>query len=79
MGYAEDPLMPSRHRFPMAAAVMEISEELPSSLRPFVLRGAQTVTPQESKHRTPSHQTLHPEKTHLDDRVDDDSWYTPDD
>ena len=80
-----DPLMPARHRFPMTLAMPLASDESPSQLRPFVLRG---VAPQPStgpggvvraKHRTPATQRKIPEKTGLDNKVVDDSYTVPDD
>lgn len=75
----QDPLVPARGRFPMVAATIDYSGEPSSTARRFVLRGAEVVSPLQVRHRTPSHRTYHPEKTHRDDRVDDDSWFSPDD
>lgn len=75
----EDPLMPARLRFPMVAASVNYSQEQPSELRPFVLRGAPMVRPSEVRHRTPAHQTRVPQPTTLDNRVNDDSYSVPDD
>lgn len=75
----EDPLMPARLRFPMVAASVDRSDEQPSELRPFVLRGAPVITPREIRHRTPAHQTTIPQPTTLDNRVQDDSYSVPDD
>ncbi len=80
-----DPFMPARHRFPMTLATSPASDESPSQLRPFVLRG---VAPRPSagpggvargKHRTPATQRKIPEKTGLDNKVVDDSYTVPDD
>jgi hypothetical protein len=75
----EDPLMPGRLRFPMVAAALEHSVEVPTAHRPFVLRKALVVTPKEVRHRTPSHQTRIDQRTTLDNRVEDDSYTVPDD
>lgn len=80
-----DPVVPARHRFPMTLAMPPVSDESPSQLRPFVLRG---VAPRPSagpggvvrvKHRTPATQRKIPEKTGLDNKVVDDSYTVPDD
>lgn len=80
-----DPLMPARHRFPMTLAVPPTSDEPPSHMRPFVLRG---VAPRPSaglegvaraKHRTPASQRTIPAKTGLDNKIVDDSYTVPDD
>ena len=80
-----DPFMPARHRFPMDVAMPPMSDEPPSSQRPFVLRG---VMPQPSagpggvaraKHRTPATQRKIPSKTGLDNKIVDDSYTVPDD
>ena len=78
-GQQEDPLVPGRLRLHLATSQPPLSGEQPSARRPFVLRGCQQVTPMEARHRTPSHQTHHPQKTHQDNIVDDDSYFTPDD
>lgn len=75
----DDPLCPARMRFPMAAATVEHSDELPSRTRPFGMRGSRTITPKQAHHRTPSHATVIPQKTHRDNAVDDDSYTVPDD
>jgi hypothetical protein len=75
----EDPLMPGRLRFPMVAATLEHSVEVPTAHRPFVLRRASVVAPEEVRHRTPSHQTRIEQRTTLDNRVEDDSYTVPDD
>jgi hypothetical protein len=79
MHWHEDPLMPGRLRFPVVAAKLEHSVEMPTAHRPFVMRGAVVVTPKEVKHRTPSHQTRIAQQTTLDNRVEDDSYTVPDD
>ncbi len=80
-----DPLMSSRHRFPMNLVRPPTSDESPSHLRPYVLRG---VAPRpsvdlgevvEAKHRTPATQRKIPEKTGLDNKIVDDSYTVPDD
>ncbi len=80
-----DPLMPARHRFPMNMAVPPASDEPPSHLRPYVLRGVvprPTAGPDgvvRAKHRTPATQRKIPEKTGLDNKIVDDSYTVPDD
>lgn len=80
-----DPFMPARYRFPMTLVMPLDSDESPSQLRPYVLRG---VAPRLSagpggvvraKHRTPATQRKIPEKTGLDNKVVDDSYTVPDD
>jgi hypothetical protein len=80
-----DPLMPAQHRFPMDVAMPPTSDEPPSHLRPYVLRG---VAPRpaagpggvvRAKHRTPATQRKISEKTGLDGKIIDDSYTVPDD
>lgn len=80
-----NPLMPAQHRFPMDLAVPPVSDEPPSQLRPYVLRGVAprpTAGPGgvvRAKHRTPVTQRTIPEKTGLDGKIVDDSYTVPDD
>jgi hypothetical protein len=80
-----DPLMPARHRFPMTLARPLTSDEPPSRLRPYALRGVAprpTAGPHgivRAKHRTPATQRKIPEKTGLDNKIVDDSYTVPDD
>lgn len=75
----EDPLMPSKIRFPMVSGTIDHSDEQPSQLRPFALRRAPAVTPSEAKHRTVSGPTKIPQKTPRDNAMDDDAYTVPDD
>ncbi|MGH3685662.1 MAG: hypothetical protein ACRDRU_22805 [Pseudonocardiaceae bacterium] len=89
--WADDPLMPAARRFPRDAWPPLRSDEEPSGLRPFVLRGAQQVDPViVGKHRTAPHQTPHTDPTTSDGSggQDDedalaatvpDTWYEQDD
>jgi hypothetical protein len=80
-----DPFMPVRHRFPMNLAMLPISDEPPSQLRPYALRGVvprPTAGPGgvvRAKHRTPATQQKIPSKTGLDNKYVDDSYTVPDD
>ncbi|MGH3720095.1 MAG: hypothetical protein ACRDRI_14885 [Pseudonocardiaceae bacterium] len=80
-----DPFMPARHRFPMNVSMPPTSDEPPSQLRPFVLRGVAPRTTAgpgavaRAKHRTPATQRTIPEKTGLDNKIIDDSYTVPDD
>lgn len=77
-----DPLMPTVGRFPVNAGTRPLSDENPSTVRPFILRGVRarriTVVP-EAKHRTTAHDTLHPRQCNEDGKLIDDSYTTPDD
>ncbi|RSN46023.1 hypothetical protein P3102_18840 [Amycolatopsis sp. QT-25] len=79
---AGDPLMPTVQRFPVNAGARPLSDENPSTVRPFILRGVRarriTVRP-EAKHRTTAHDTLHPRQCNEDGKMIDDSYTTPDD
>ncbi|MGH3823679.1 MAG: hypothetical protein ACRDRA_12760 [Pseudonocardiaceae bacterium] len=86
-----DPFMPAARRFPRDAWPPAGSEELPSSARPFVLRGARQVPSMVTvKHRTAPHQTPHTDPTTSDgsggQQEEDslsatvpDTWYEQDD
>lgn len=50
-----DPLMPAERRFPRDSHPLPVSDEPPSAVRPFVLRGAPLGgAVREGKHRTPA-------------------------
>ena len=81
---SEDPLMPAARRFPRDAWPPVGSDELPSGVRPFVLRGARPVPPVvTAKHRTAPYQTPHTEPTTSDGSGEEntapDTWYEQDD
>lgn len=80
----DDPFMPAARRFPRDAWPPMPSEESPSELRPFVLRGAEPVSGVvTAKHRTHSHRTPQTDPTTSDGEGDTktvpDTWYTQDD
>jgi hypothetical protein len=76
----DDPFMPSARRFPRDAWPPVASDELPSGMRPFVLRGAQQVpSAVTARHRTTPHQTPYTEPTNRDGTSVPDTWYAPDD
>jgi len=80
-----DPLMPTAHRFPVNLGARPLSDEGPSTARPFTLRGvvARRVQPLDealqAKHRTEAHDTLHARTCNEDGKMIDDSYTTPDD
>lgn len=77
---SDDPFMPSARRFPRDAWPPVGSDELPSSTRPFVLRGAQQVdSVVTAKHRTAPHRTPHSNTTSKDGTSVPDTWYEQDD
>jgi hypothetical protein len=82
---AGDPLMPIVQRFPVNLGARPLSNEEPSAVRPFILRGviARQVQPREealqAKHRTTAHDTLHARNCNNDGKLIDDSYTTPDD
>jgi hypothetical protein len=77
---SDDPFMPAARRFPRDAWPPVGSDELPSGMRPFVLRGAQQVpSAVTAKHRTAPHQTPQTNETNRDGTSVQDTWYTPDD
>jgi hypothetical protein len=84
---SDDPFMPSARRFPRDAWPPAGSDESPSGMRPFVLRGAQQVdSVVTAKHRTAPHQTPHTDPTTSDGSGGEeeqntvpDTWYEPDD
>jgi hypothetical protein len=72
----DDPLMPAARRFPRHAWPPAGSDELPSGMRPFVLRGAQQVPSViTARHRTAPHTS----ETTRDGTSEQDTWYEPDD
>jgi hypothetical protein len=84
----DDPLMPAFRRFPRDQWPAPGSDEPPSSVRPFVLRGAKVggayePGAREAKHRTPKSQTPHETPTTSDGKdgpkTVPDVHYTPDD
>lgn len=76
----DDPLMPSARRFPRDTWTPEGSDELPSDVRPFVLRGAQQLNSViTTKHRTAPHRTSHTNKTTNDGTTETDTWHEQDD
>ncbi len=82
---AGDPLMPTAQRFPVNLGSRPMSDEGPSTARPFILRGvvARVVQLPEGtlavKHRTTAHDTLHARTCNQDGKIIDDSYTTPDD
>ena len=74
--------MPTGGRFPVNVGTRPLSDENPSSVRPFILRGVRarriTVLP-EAKHRTTAHDTFHARNCNEDGKLVDDSYTTPDD
>jgi len=77
-----DPLMPASHRFPRSAILTGGSPELPSDLRPFVLRGAPLGGLPVAKHRTPATQSKNSQPTTSDGKnptTKTDTYTTPDD
>ncbi|BCJ64794.1 hypothetical protein [Polymorphospora rubra] len=77
-----DPLMPATHRFPRLAPSDGSSQEQPSHMRPFVLRGAPLGGLREARHRTPATQSRHSEPTTSDGKsptTKTDTYVTPDD
>jgi hypothetical protein len=82
---AGDPLMPTVQRFPVNLGARPLSDEGPSTARPFILRGvvARRVQPVDealqAKHRTTAHDTLHARTCNQDGKMIDDSYTTPDD
>jgi hypothetical protein len=81
-GEVGDPLMPSVQRFPVNVGARPLSDESPSTVRPFILRSVQArrihVAP-EAKHRTTAHDTFHARNCNEDGKLVDDSYTTPDD
>jgi hypothetical protein len=79
---AGDPLMPTGQRFPVNVGTRPLSDEDPTIVRPFILRGVRarpiTVVP-EAKHRTTPHDTFHARNCNQDGKLIDDSYTTPDD
>lgn len=81
---SEDPLAPASHRFPRDAWPPGGSDEAPSPVRPFALRGArvgeEVVT---AKHRTPATQKPQTITTTRDgkdgSKTVPDTHYVPDD
>lgn len=82
---AGDSLMPTVQRFPVNLGARPMSDEGPSTDRPFILRGVvarRVQVPDEAvqaKHRTTAHDTLHARTCNLDGKMVDDSYTTPDD
>lgn len=77
---SDDPFMPSARRFPRDAWPPEGSDEAPSGIRPFVLRGARQLdSVVTTKHRTAPHRTAHTDKTTNDGTSETDTWYEQDD
>lgn len=77
---SDDPFVPSARRFPRDAWPPEGSDEVPSGIRPFVLRGAQQVdSVVTTKHRTAPHRTPHTNQTTKDGTSEPDTWYEQDD
>lgn len=80
-----EPLLSAVHRFPVNLVSPPTSEEPPSQVRPYVLRGVVprvSAVPDEAvrnKHRTPVTQRQIPQQTNLDNKVVDDSYTVPDD
>jgi hypothetical protein len=77
-----DPLMPTGQRFPVNVGARPLSDENPSVVRPFILRGvrARRITVvSEAKHRTTAHDTFHRRNCNEDGKLVDDSYTTPDD
>lgn len=70
-----DPFMPSARRFPRDVWPPVGSDELPSGMRPFVLRGAQQVP----SAVTAKHRTAHTNTTNKDGTEVPDTWYEQDD
>ncbi|MGH3939340.1 MAG: hypothetical protein ACRDTG_12030 [Pseudonocardiaceae bacterium] len=89
--WSDDPFMPPARRFPRDAWPPVGSEELPSGVRPFALRGAQQVSSAvTAKHRTAPYRTPHTDPTTSDgsggQEEEDgllatvpDTWYEQDD
>lgn len=76
----DDPFMPAVRRFPRDTWPPVGSDELPSSMRPFVLQGAQQVpSVVTAKHRTAPHQTPHTNPTTDDGTSVPDTWQQADD
>ena len=75
---AGDSLMPTAQRFPVNLGAAPMSDEGPSTVRPFILRGVVARRVQlpgdavEAKHRTTAHDTLHPRTCNLDGKTIDD-------
>ena len=82
---AGDPLIPTFQRFPVNLGIRPMSDEVPSVVRPFILRGVvarRIQTAREAvqgKHRTDAHNTLHARTCNEDGKMIDDSYTTPDD
>lgn len=82
---AGDSLIPTVQRFPVNLGARPMSDEGPSTCRPFILRGVvarRVQVPNEAvqaKHRTTAHDTLHARTCNLDGKMVDDSYTTPDD
>ncbi|MGH3543878.1 MAG: hypothetical protein ACRDSP_12975 [Pseudonocardiaceae bacterium] len=82
---AGDPLMPTGQRFPVNLGMRPLSDEEPSTVRPFILRGVVARRIQlpaeavQAKHRTIAHDTLHARTCNEDGKMIDDSYTTPDD
>lgn len=77
---SEDPFMPAARRFPRDAWPPTGSDELPSGVRPYILRGAaQLPATPAAKHRTAPHRTPQTDTTTDDGRQVPDTWYAPDD
>lgn len=78
----DDPLVPASTRFPRDAWPPAHSEEAPTQMRPFVLRGAPRETIPMAKHRTPATRVPHTQPTTSDGKnptTVPDTYYTPDD
>lgn len=76
----DDPFMPSARRFPRDAWPPEVSDEVPSGVRPFVLRGARQLdSVVTTKHRTAPHRTPHTQTTNKDGTSVPDTWHEQDD
>lgn len=80
---SDDPLMPAFRRFPRDVFDLVGSDEQPSSMRPFILRGVEPGTILTAKHRTNATRVNHPQPTHKDGKdrpiVVQDDHFTPDD
>jgi hypothetical protein len=79
-----DPLSPATWRFPVNFAVPPLSNDRPSSARPFILLGVPTRPvppdggPISAKHRTSPGNTLVKQTCNEDGRMVDDSYTVPD-
>lgn len=77
-----DPLLPPVHRFPVNAKNPPLSDEPPSSTRPFILRDitARQVHPlPASRHRTAAGNTYISNKCNSDGKMIEDGYTVPDD